>query len=146
MFALWTMVTFFRPWLEGVLEGVADDPLAAGAGDDRHRLGHGARVVADLHEVLDPDVEPLEVLAHQHDVHVLEPAAGHDRPRRAHVGEQLELLAEPDVHRAEPGADRRGERALEREGVLPDALDRGVGQRRAGGVDRGHARPAPRPS
>ena len=60
------------------------------------------------------------------------------RARRAHVGEELELLAQPDVDRAEAGADRRGERALEREGVLPDALDRGVGQRRAGGVHRRH--------
>ena len=28
MFALWTAVTFLRPLLAGVLEGVLDDPLA----------------------------------------------------------------------------------------------------------------------
>ena len=58
---------------------------------------------------------------------------------RPHVGEQLEFLPEPDVHRAEPGAHRRRERPLEREPVLADALDGGVGQRRAGGIDRRHA-------
>ena len=40
--------------------------------------------------VLDARVEALGVLAHEHDVHVLEAAAGHDRARRAHVRVQIE--------------------------------------------------------
>jgi len=131
MLALW-------PLLHRVLERVAHDSLAPRAGDDGHGLGHGPRVVADLHEVLDANVQAFEVLAHQHDVHVLEPAARHERTRRPHVGEQLERLAQPDVHRAEPGPHRCRERALQCQAVLADAFDGGVRQRRAGGLHRRH--------
>ena len=109
--------------LHGVLEGVADDPLAAAAGHDGHRLAHRPGVVPDGHEVLDADVESLEILPDQHDVDVLEAAARDDGAGGPDVGEELELLPQPDVDRAEAGAHRRGERALERERVLADALD-----------------------
>src|SRR6185503_20430717 len=64
--------------LHGVLEGVADDSLAATPGDDRHGLGHRAGIVSNGDEVLHPDVKPLEVLPNQHDVHVFETSAGND--------------------------------------------------------------------
>ena len=62
---------------------------------------------------------------------------------RAHAGvglarpdarEEAELVAQRDVHRAEPGADRRRDRALERDTGAPDRGERLVGQRRARGL------------
>ena len=128
------------PLPESVLERVAHDSLAALARHDRHGLADGARIVTDLHEVLDPDIQSLEVLAHEHDIDVLESPAGNDRLGGADVGEELERLAKSDVHRAEPGADGRRERSLERDPVLPDAVDRRVRKRRTGRVHRRHPR------
>src|ERR671910_1973143 len=123
---------------QGVIEGVANDALAPPAGHDRHRLPHGSRIVANGDEMLDPDVQPLEILADQHDIHVLEAATRHDGACRPDVREQLELFPEPDIHRAKPGADGCREGTLQGERVLPDALDGGVRQRSTRGFDRGH--------
>jgi hypothetical protein len=56
------------------------------------------------------------------------------------TGELLEVLPQSDIHRAEAGAVRRGERALEREMGAADAVDGGVRERGAGGFHRRHAR------
>ena len=89
---------------EGVLEGVADDALGAGARDDRDRL---RRRAPRIHVVLHARVQVLGVLAHHHQIHVLV-ARGHalERPHGAHVRVEVVELTQPDVDRAEPGAER----------------------------------------
>src|SRR5207237_9478521 len=73
-----------------ILEGVLDDPLAPLAGDDADRF-RGAALLVDV--VLDARVEPLRVLAddHQVDARVARLDAG-EGPRRAHVRVQVEFL------------------------------------------------------
>src|SRR5207237_9584928 len=89
----------------GELEGVLDDPLAAFAGDDADRLGRAALLV-DV--VLDARVETLGVLADHYQVDAGVPRlhAG-EAARRPHVGVEVELLAQGDVHAAEAFAARR---------------------------------------
>src|SRR5262249_23325323 len=99
-----------------------------------------ARIVADLDVVLDADVEPLRILADQHEVEVAIPAAGSDRMRGADVGIQIERLAQRDVDRAEPFADRRLERALERELGALDGIEGRIRDRIAVQRDTGHSR------
>jgi hypothetical protein len=84
--------------LHRVLEGVARDPLAGGARDDLDALG-GVRADA----MLDPGVQVLGVLADDDEIDVLVARldALHGQ-RRADVGVQLERLAQPHVHGAEP--------------------------------------------
>jgi len=48
------------------------------------------------------------------------------------AGIEPQFVAQRDVHGAEPGADRRRDRALERDLVPPDRIERRVGERRAG--------------
>ena len=78
--------------------------------------------------VLDAGVDVLRVLAEDHHVHVLRclHRRGHalEPAHRPHAGVQIELLPQRDVERAEPAADRRGERPLDRHEV---ALDGGEG-------------------
>ena len=86
---------------DGVVEGVAGDPLRRCPGDDLDAL---RRVRAD--HVLDAGVEVLGVLADDHEVDVL--VAGLEalhRARRAEVRVQPERLAERDVDA--PEARRR---------------------------------------
>ena len=75
--------------------------------------------------VLDAGVEVLGVLADDDDVDVVEPGAhagvGLARP---HAGVEVELVAQRDVDRAEAGADRRRDRALERQPGPSYGLDR----------------------
>ena len=73
-----------------ILEGILDDPLAPLAGDDADRF-RGAALLVDV--VLDARVEPLRVLAddHQVDARVARLDAG-EGPRRAHVRVQVEFL------------------------------------------------------
>ena len=51
------------------------------------------------------------------------------RLARAHLGVEVECLPEPDVDRAEALADRCRDRALERDAVAADRLERLLGQR-----------------
>jgi hypothetical protein len=85
------------PGGHGVLKRVFQQAAAAGAGVDARGHGHGVRVVVDLHVVLVADVQAFEVLAHHHQVDVVEAAAGDDGARRAQVGVELELLAQAHI-------------------------------------------------
>ena len=126
MFALWTAVTFLPAVRDGVLEGEAGDPLRRGAGDDLDALG-GVR--AD--HVLDARVQVLGVLADDHEVDVVVARLeALDRAGRAQVRVQAEHLAQRDVDAAEAGADRRRDRALERDLVAPDRLQDVLRERR----------------
>ena len=162
MLALWTAVTFLRPLCAGVLEGVADDPLAAG---DADRLDRDAGLVAagadlplrrNLVEIvdqlagrglarleLDAGVKVLGVLAddHQVDRHVLEegPHAGVILAR-PDAGVQAQLLPQVDVDAAEAGAHGRGDGGLQGAAGAADALHRGLRQRRAQSGHHVHAR------
>src|SRR3989442_1787954 len=78
-------------------------------------------IIADRNVIVVRDIEPAEVLANQHDVDVVV-AAGDDRLDRAHVGIQLELLAQAHVRRAKAAADRRRQRSLQCEPGPPDAV------------------------
>ena len=82
---------------------------------------------------LDARVEVLGVLADDHEVDAVVARAdarvGLAGPQ---AGVEPELVAQRDVHRAEAGADRRRDRALERDLVRADGRERVVGQRRAG--------------
>jgi hypothetical protein len=126
------------PVRERVLERVAHDALGAEARDHRDRLGRGARIIADAHVVLVPDVQPFGVLAHEHEIDVVE-AAGHDGAGRTHIRVEIERLAQRHVDRAEPFAHRRLERSLERDARLLDGIERGVGHRVAPAADAGDA-------
>ncbi len=81
---------------------------------------------------LDPDVEILGVLAHDHEVdvvvacaHALIGLAG------AHLGVEVESLPQRDVDGAEPLADRRRDRPFQRYAVAPDRVERRLGKRLA---------------
>ena len=88
------------------------------------------RVRAGL--VLDPGVQVLRVLAYDDDVHSVVPRADAGIGlARAHARKELELVPERDVHRAKARADRGRDRALERDPVLLDRVERFVGKRRA---------------
>src|SRR5437667_10981716 len=89
---------------------------------------------------LDSGVEVLDVLPHDHEVHVA--ARRRDAAvglRRTQVGIEVELLAKGDVHRPEPGAKLGGERSFERDAVATDRLDRVLGKGCAELRDRGRA-------
>ena len=82
--------------------------------------------------VLDAGVHVLGVLAEDHDVDrlgVLE-RRGHALVvlDRADAGVQVEVLAQRDVERAEAAADRRGQRALDRDHQVLDRGERLVGE------------------
>ena len=69
------------------------------------------------------------------------------RLARPQAREQAELVPERDVHRAEAGADRRRDRALERDPVLADRVERLRRQRvAAGSLHHVCARLAQRPT
>ena len=105
------------------------------------QLGRVGRALLEL----DPDVEILGVLAHDDEVDVLV-ARAHARVRlaRPHLRVEVEPVAQRDVDGAEALADRRRDRALQRDAVAADRLERRLGQRvaavlvhhvRAGGLD-----------
>ena len=95
-------------------------------------VDHGVRVVGARLE-LDPGVEVLGVLADDDEVDALV-ARAHARVRLAGPDARVEaeLVAQRDVHGAEPGADRRRDRALERDAVALDRLERLLRERRPG--------------
>ena len=124
MFALWKTVTLRRWRRRGVAEGVPRDARAGGLAGHlqaRHHAGH--------HLVLDAAVKAFGVLADDHHVHVLEPRldAGH-AAHRPHGGVQVQRLAQLHVDRAEPLADRRGDRPLEGDLVRLDGGERALRQ------------------
>ena len=139
-FALWTMVTFLRPFFTAYSKANAEMRSAPARVLTPEAMRDGMRIVANRDVVLEAHVEAFEILADQHEVDVLVAPAGHQRARGAHVGVELEFLAQAHVDRAEAAADRRGERALEREPRAADAVERirGSGSPRLG--ERGHAR------
>src|SRR4051795_10357408 len=136
------------PVVARVFERVADDALGA---ELAHRLDRDAGALADLlvlqavevrddlvgllrvGGVLDAGVQVLGVLADDDDVDVVEarPYAGVGLAR-AQAGVEVELVAQRHVDRAEPGADRRGDRALDGDTVATDRVDRLLRERSAG--------------
>ena len=123
MLALWTIETFLRPCGDGVLERELEQPAAALAGIDAGGHGDRVRVVVDLDVMLVADVQALEVLAHHHQVDIVEAAAGNQRACRAQVRVQLELLAQPHVRGAIAAAGGSLERSFQRETRPADARD-----------------------
>ena len=106
--------------------GVAPAQLAALRLDPGDQLlGVGRSLL-----VLDPGVEVLGVLADDHEVDVVE-ARAHARVRlaRAHLRVHVERLAEPDVDGAEASSDGRRDRALQRDAVRADRVERLFRQR-----------------
>ena len=76
MLALCTIVDFLAAGRHGVLERELEQAPAALAGVDAGRHGDGVRIVVDLDVVLVADVQPFEILAHHHQIDVVEAAAG----------------------------------------------------------------------
>jgi hypothetical protein len=78
---------------------------------------------------LDPLVEVLGVLPHDHEVDAVV-AGGHPRERAGGTDgrEQIEVLTERDVHATEPGADRRRDGALQRDPAVADRVQRALRQ------------------
>ncbi len=96
--------------LAGVVEGVADDALAAGAADQLEALEHLVGLA-----VLDTGVEVLLILAHDHQVHgrvfgLHEGRVGH---AGADVGVEAERLAGGHVEALVAATLRGGDRRLE---------------------------------
>ena len=135
MLALCTAVTRRPLVAPGVLEGEAGDAQRRHLGDDLEALDH-----AGDHDVLEPGVEVLGVLADDDQVHALV-ARSHvgQVPHRAEVGVEVERLAQPDVDAGEARPDRRRDRALERDLGAADRLEQRLGQRGAVLVDGGGA-------
>src|SRR5690606_35153656 len=121
---------------ERILERVSHHSLGTLARHHCDRLRTAVRIVAHRHPLLETDVEPLEVLANQHDVDVVVAAAGNQVLGRPHVGIQREFLTECDVHRAESAAHRCRQRTLECEPGATDAVERSLRQRIARQLDR----------
>ena len=140
------MRDLLAPGRDGMVEGELEQAAAAGAGVDAGGHGHGVRVVVDLHVVLVADVQAFEVLAHHHQVDLVEAPARDDGARRAQVGVELELLAQAHVGRAVAAARGRLQRALQRQARAPDAVERGLGQRVARGLARRPGRRSGGPS
>ena len=157
MLPLCTSVTELAVVVDRVLERAPDEPLGALA---RNRLDADARRLreADLPHAqlvleegdqlaralrlglpLDAGVDVLGVLAEDHHVglrRILERArhAG-EVPHRAQADVEVELLAQGDVERANAAADGRRHRALDRDGVLAQRLERLGRQPHVGAVE-----------
>ena len=105
----------------------------------RQELAHTVGFVA-ARLVLDPRIDVLDVLAEDDHVegagvfhgrrHALEP------PNRTHAGIQVQKLAQRDVQRPNAPSHRRGEGPLDGDAVLPDRVERSLGQPLAGLIVR----------
>jgi len=122
MLALWTAVTFASAVCDGVLEGVAGDPLRGGASDYLDALG-GVR----SDHVLDAGVEVLGVLTDDDQIHALvarlQARDGADRPK---VRVQVERLAQSHVDGTKSNPDRRRDGSLDRDFVTNDRVEDGL--------------------
>ena len=118
--------------MPSIVIGLIEMPASSriyGARELLDRVAQHGAVLGALLE-LDAGVEVLGVLAHDHEVDVaVARAHAGVALARAHLREQVERLAQRDVDRAEAGADRRRDRALDRDARVRDRLDHGVGQR-----------------
>ena len=112
----------FAPEFHGMLKGERTMRRATLARVDAGGHRHGMRVVADRDVVFEGDVEAFEVFAHQDQVDIVEAAARDQRLRGAKVGVKQELFPQPDVDGAEAAADRRCQRAFQRQLVAADAV------------------------
>ena len=90
------------------------------------------------HFVLESRIQILGILADDDEVHAV--VARGDRrnvPNRPQVGEELQRLAQADVHAREPAANRGRQRTFERHLVPDDRVEQFGRQRRAVLLDGG---------
>ncbi len=123
MLALCTMRDFLAAGRHRVLEGEFQQAAAALARIDSGRHGDCVRIVVDLDVMLVADVQAFQVFAHDHQVDLVEAAAGNQRACGPQVGVQLEFFPQAHVRRAVAAARRRLERALQRQAGASDAVD-----------------------
>ena len=114
----------------GEAEGVLGDADGRGAGDH-----FDAGDDAGNHFVLDAGVEVFGVLAENHhvdfDVGEARGDAG-QRVHRAHVGVEIEALAQGDVDAGEAASDGRGDGAFEADAGAVEAIEDAFRERLAG--------------
>ena len=127
MLALCTAVTFLRPRRRACSKANSRDLRRRLLGDDLQALDD-----AGHDDVLEAGVEVLGVLADDDEVDACE-ARRHRRqvPDRPQVGVEIERLAQADVDAGEALADRRRDRALQRDLVPADRIEQRLRQRRA---------------
>jgi hypothetical protein len=86
------------------------------------------------------NVGAFGVFAHRDQVDVLVPRPGVGKTdRRPDVGVQIEAPAQVHVQRREAGADRGGQRALQRDAMPANGIERGLRQQFAGFLQRHQA-------
>ncbi len=112
----------------GVLERELQQAAAALARIDAGGHGHCMRIVVDRDVDLMADIQALEILAHHHQVDVVESAAGNQRAGRTQIRIELELF--PQTHIGGSIAAARGgfERTFEGEPSTPDTVQ-GLGRK-----------------
>ena len=120
-------VTRRRPFSRGVRKCKPRDSFRGCGRDDLQRLDDAGHNL-----VLETRVQIFGVFPNDDQVDVgvtrLDPGQAKDRPN---VSVELEPLSQLDVHAGETRTDRRSDGALERDAVVDDGIDNGVGQRRA---------------
>ena len=110
-----------------IVEGELGDPRGRFGGDDLQAFDDAG----DDH-VLQAGVQVLGVLANDHQIHVLKPAGDARQIRhRSQVRKEIEPLPNLDVDAGEPAANRRRDRALERDAIPAYRLHDFIGQRLA---------------
>ena len=115
-----------------VLEREARDARRRLLGDDLQALDDPGN-----HLVLEAGVQVFGVLAHDHEIDVLEARRdARQVPHRAQVRVQIERLAQADVHAREALADRRRHRPLEGDLVPADGVDELDRQGLSGALER----------
>src|SRR6266705_1752227 len=123
-----------RHWLDADRAAGADLRVVA----LRQESDDGVRGVASS-LVLDARIDVLDVLAEDHDVELAGLLhGGRDPLEVAHgpdAGVQVEHLAQRHVERADPAADGRRQRPLDRDPVRPDRVQRGLRQPAVCGVE-----------
>jgi hypothetical protein len=79
--------------------------------------------------VFEGDIKTAEIFSHQHDVDIVESSSGDHAANRTHIGVKPEFLAQTNIDRSKPAADRRCQRTLQRQPRAPDAIERRLRQR-----------------
>ena len=150
MLPLWTSVTDLALVLDGVLDGGADQPFAAFAGNgfdaDAARgrepdFLHAHFLLQESDELLrfgrfggpfDAGVNVLGVLAEDDHVHLFGMLDGRgDAFEPAHGSQanvEVEHLTQRDVQAADAFADGRGQRAFDADEIILERLDRLIGE------------------